>query len=116
MRRGGGLLPPPFDTPPLVRLVGDACQNLTKFFRSALKVVPGPSEAFLVAFWTDEKPYKCIGSNITRHISDYRMGPGNEAVCNIYIQNHCATLSVQMLQRYLYLGVSMTTSAILQQD
>ena len=21
-----------------------------------------PSEAFLVTFWTDEKPYKCIGS------------------------------------------------------
>ena len=25
-------------------------------------VVPRPSEAFLVSFWTDEKPYKCIGS------------------------------------------------------
>ena len=33
-----------------------------KFLSSYLKVVPGPSEAFLVTFWTDEKPYKCIGS------------------------------------------------------
>ena len=29
---------------------------------SSLKVVPRPSEAFLVSFWTDEKPYKCISS------------------------------------------------------
>ena len=36
--------------------------NLTKFLSSSLKVVPRPSEAFLVSFWTDEKPYKCIGS------------------------------------------------------
>ena len=60
-RRGGGCAPP-FDTPPLVRLVGEARRNLTKFLSSALKVVPRPSEAFLVSFWTDEKPYKCIGS------------------------------------------------------
>ena len=53
---------PPFDTPPLVRLVGEARRNLTKFLSLALKVVPRPSEAFLVSFWTDEKPYKCIGS------------------------------------------------------
>ena len=58
----GGAAAPPFDTPPLVRLVGEVRQNLTKFFSSSLKVVPGPSEAFLVAFWTDGKPYKCIGS------------------------------------------------------
>ena len=58
----GGLPPPPFDTPPLVRLVGEARRNLTKFLSSGLKVVPGPSEAFLATFWTDEKPYKCIGS------------------------------------------------------
>ena len=55
---GGG----PFDTPPLVRLVGGAHRNLTKFLSSSLKVIPGPSEAFLVAFWTDENLYKCIGS------------------------------------------------------
>ena len=54
--------PPPPPPPPLVRLVGEARRNLTKFLSSALKVVPRPSEAFLVSFWTDEKPYKCIGS------------------------------------------------------
>ena len=58
----GGAAAPPIDTPPLVRLVGEARRNLTKFFSSSLKVVPRPSEAFLVSFWTDEKPYKCIGS------------------------------------------------------
>ena len=58
----GGAGAPPFDTPPLVRLVGEARRNLTKFLSLGLKVVPGPSEAFLVALWTDEKPYKCIGS------------------------------------------------------
>ena len=48
--------PPPPPPPPLLRLVGDAHRNLTKFLVSSLKVVPRPS------FWTDEKPYKCIGS------------------------------------------------------
>ena len=51
--------PPPFETPPLVRLVGEARRNLTKFLSSCLKVVPRPSEDFLVSFWTGEKPYKC---------------------------------------------------------
>ena len=46
----------------LVRLVGEARRNLTKFLSSCLKVVPRPSEDFLVSFWTGEKPYKCIGS------------------------------------------------------
>ena len=59
---GGGLPPPPFRYPPLVHLVGGARRNLTKFLSSSFKVVPRPSEAFLVSFWTDEKPYKCIGS------------------------------------------------------
>ena len=59
-RRGG--CRPPFETPPLVRLVGEARRNLTKFLSSGLKVVPRPSEDFLVSFWTGEKPYKCIGS------------------------------------------------------
>ena len=54
--KGGGAAAPPFDTPLLVHLVGEAHRNLTKFMSSALKVVPGPSEAFLVALWTDEKP------------------------------------------------------------
>ena len=58
MKGGGGGCP-------LVRLVGDARPNLTKFLSLSLKVVPGPSEAFLVAFWTDEKPYKCIASKQT---------------------------------------------------
>ena len=58
----GGAVPPLSIPPPLVRLVGEARRNLTKFLSLALKVVPRPSEAFLVSFWTDEKPYKCIGS------------------------------------------------------
>ena len=67
MRRGGcrppfRYPPPPPPPPPPVCLVGEARRNLTKFLSSALKVVPGPSEAFLVTFWTDGKPYKCIGS------------------------------------------------------
>ena len=45
---GGGAAAPPFDT--LLRLVGDARRNLTKFLSSSLKVVPRPSEAFLVSF------------------------------------------------------------------
>ena len=59
---GGGAAAPPFDTPLLLRLVGGARRNLTKFLGLSLKVVPRPSEAFLVSFWTDEKPYNCIGS------------------------------------------------------
>ena len=47
----GGAAAPPFHTPPLVHLVGGARRNLTKFLSSSLKVVPGPSEAFLVALW-----------------------------------------------------------------
>ena len=43
-------------TPLLLRLVGGVRRNLTKFWGSSLKVVPRPSEAFLVSFWTDEKP------------------------------------------------------------
>ena len=58
MRRGGG---GGGYTPLLLRLVGDARRNLTKFWGSSLKVVPRPSEAFLVSFWTNEKLYKCIG-------------------------------------------------------
>ena len=53
---------PPFDTPPLVRLAEEARRNLTKFLSLSIKVVPRQSEAVLVCFWTDEKPYKCIGS------------------------------------------------------
>ena len=59
---GGGGCCPPFRYPPLLCLVGDARRNLTKFLSSSLKVIPRPSEAFRVSFWTDEKPYKCIGS------------------------------------------------------
>ena len=58
----GGAAAPPFETPPLVRLVGEARRNLTKFLSSCLKVVPRPSEDLLVSFWTGEKPYKCMGS------------------------------------------------------
>ena len=57
-----GGLPPPLLIPLLLRLVGGARQKLTKFWGLSLKVVPRPSEAFLVSFWTDEKPYMCIGS------------------------------------------------------
>ena len=42
--------------------MGGARRNLTKFLSSCLKVVPRPSEDFLVSFWTGEKPYMCIGS------------------------------------------------------
>ena len=62
----GGAAAPPFDTPPppppppLEGLVGGAHRNLTKFLSSPLKVVPRLSEAFLVSFWTDEKPYKYL--------------------------------------------------------
>ena len=58
--KGGPL--PPFRNPPAFRLVGRARRNLTKFLGSSLKIVPRPSEDFLVSFWTDEKPYECIGS------------------------------------------------------
>ena len=58
----GGAAAPPFETPPVVHLVGEVRRNLTKFLSSCLKVVPRPSEDFLVSFWTGEKPYKCIGS------------------------------------------------------
>ena len=56
MRRGP---PAPSLMPPALHLVWGACRKLTKFLGSSLKVVPRPSEAFS---WTDEKPYKCIGS------------------------------------------------------
>ena len=58
----GGAAAPPSKPPPRVRLVGEARRNLTKFLSLCLKVVPRPSEDFLVSFWTGEKPYKCIGS------------------------------------------------------
>ena len=60
MRRGG--CRPPFRNPPACTFSGGGTPKSDQILSSALKVVPGPSEAFLVTFWTDGKPYKCIGS------------------------------------------------------
>ena len=48
---------------PMTCKVGGTCEPKSDLiFGFVPQVFPRPSEAFLVSFWTDEKPYKCIGS------------------------------------------------------
>ena len=58
----GAAVPPPPPPPPTSTFSGGCAPKSDQILGSSLKVVPRPSEAFLVSFWTDEKPYKCIGS------------------------------------------------------
>ena len=59
MRRGG--LPLHLSVP-FASTFSVGCAPKSEFLGSSLKVVPRHSEDFLVSFWTEEKPYKCIGS------------------------------------------------------